>query len=468
MKKDIAILAAGGIVVIATLGTFAVIDPFITIPDVLNPEDSIIIDFPDPNIYYDDLDFNAQADLITFTVRNLKQNLIYTDSLVVEYENSTQVTWIVPSTALLPDHNTTIRAYAPSDQQLIGGGNVTLTMYFYRFIDKWRENLNASAVVSVQKIQYYNFDLNVKEISDYSRDHVAVVQGSEILSRENRKFPKNSIRVFDSEDNQVSSTVLSSNRSAYLCEADEIIFGVSISAGASQNFRLQASPNIGSAESLMELACVKTTALSSFPIYSIKRQYPNDHGFFRDWLTLGPFPNDRSTHNGTFEDYIALYSNQSENTITPIEGYGDYYGYDGQLITWNYHSSSESRIYLGENWYPDDWIVGYAFTYIFSPIDVEVELRVGSDDGISIFNNNERIYQYSVYRSCQADDDIIYTSLKKGFNPILVKLDQGWGDYCFMLRFNLGDNNDQGPLFSIIPLWQDSIWSGNPLQVSFF
>ena len=36
-----------------------------------------LIDFPDPNIYYDDLDFNAQIDLITFTVRNMKQNLIF-------------------------------------------------------------------------------------------------------------------------------------------------------------------------------------------------------------------------------------------------------------------------------------------------------------------------------------------------------------------------------------------------------
>ncbi|MFX1535805.1 MAG: hypothetical protein ACFFDI_16445 [Promethearchaeota archaeon] len=468
MKKDLAILAAGGIVVIATLGTFAVIDPFTTIPDLLNPEDSIIIDFPDPNIYYDDLDFNAQIDLITFTVRNMKQNLIYTDSLVVESENNTQVAWMVPSTALLPEHNTTIRAYAPFDQQLTGGGNVTLTMYFYRFIDEWREFLNASAVVSVQQIHYYNFDLNVEEVSNYSRDHVAVVQGSEILSRENRKFPKNSIRVFDSEDNQVSSTVLSTNTSSYVSKTDEIIFEVSISAGTTQKFRLQASPNIGSAESRMELACVKTTAPSSFPIYSITRQDPDEDGFFRDWLTLGPFPNDRSTHNGTFEDYIALYSNQSENTITPVEGYGDYRGYDGYTITWNYHSSGESRIYLGENWYQDDWIVGYAFTYIFSPMDMEVELRVGSDDGISIFNNNERIYQYSVYRSCQADDDIIYTKLKKGLNPILVKLDQGWGAYCFMLRFNIGDNNDQSPLYSIIPLWQDSIWSNNSLQVSFF
>ncbi|MFX0090546.1 MAG: hypothetical protein ACFFBD_02190 [Candidatus Hodarchaeota archaeon] len=465
MKKDLAILMAGGAVVIIALGAFAIIRPFDLITNITEPENPALLEFS-PLIFYDDLDFNSRIDLIILQVKNLKQSLIYTDTFVVEYENGSQIIWSVPSTAILPNQNTTIRAYAPTAQQLRGGITVNLTIYFYRFVNEGRENLNSTATVLVPEIQYHNFNLRVVEGSGYARHHVAVVPASDIPSQ-GVLLPKNSIRVFDSQNNQVRSTILSLNSTnPYLEAKDEIIFEVTISAWTTEIFRLQASPQIFSPESRLELVCTKTTGLSPLPIYNIDQYNPDEDGFFRDWLTLGPFPNDKITHNGTFEDYIAYSSNQTESTVTPVEGYGTYVGYEKQTVQWDFYSSASSKVYLGENWNQNDWIVGYAFAYIVSPEDMEAELRIGSDDGISIFLNSEKVHQYHVSRACQADDDIIYVSLKKGINPLLVKVDNLYGSHCFVLRFNIGRGVDS-PLYAIVPTWEEGAWSNDPLQVSF-
>lgn len=71
----------------------------------------------------------------------------------------------------------------------------------------------------------------------------------------------------------------------------------------------------------------------------------------------------------------------------------------------------------------------YAFSYIYSPSNRLAVIRFGSDDGAIIWLNGVRVLEQRVKRSLVENQDTVYIQLGKGWNRLLVKVDQGGGDW---------------------------------------
>lgn len=71
----------------------------------------------------------------------------------------------------------------------------------------------------------------------------------------------------------------------------------------------------------------------------------------------------------------------------------------------------------------------YAFSYIYSPSNRLAAIRFGSDDGAIIWLNGVRVLEQPAKRSLVENQDTIYMQLGKGWNRLLIKVDQGGGGW---------------------------------------
>lgn len=79
--------------------------------------------------------------------------------------------------------------------------------------------------------------------------------------------------------------------------------------------------------------------------------------------------------------------------------------------------------------------VAYALTYLHAPQDMDATLAVGSDDLAIMWLNGEQVYRYDLRgRAYTSKDDRVEVKLRKGSNTLLVKINQGGGDWGFCVH----------------------------------
>jgi hypothetical protein len=83
---------------------------------------------------------------------------------------------------------------------------------------------------------------------------------------------------------------------------------------------------------------------------------------------------------------------------------------------------------------PYELVVVYALTYIYSPNDQILPLLLGTDDGVKVFLNDREIYRLLTIRVSVADQDRVQLELKKGWNKLLLKIENNYGGYNFYAR----------------------------------
>jgi hypothetical protein len=157
--------------------------------------------------------------------------------------------------------------------------------------------------------------------------------------------------------------------------------------------------------------------------------------YFQYWLLCGPFPNVR--WQGRETDYLTPIG--GEINARPIPG-DKLNAEDGRTIPWmKYSSPIFSKINLSDIYEDNTEVLTYAYCRIDSPKDKKVRATFGSNDGIQLVLNGQRIYKKYAKRSLILDEDEIYLDLKKGKNYLLLKIDQNKGDWGF--SFRLPDEN---------------------------
>jgi hypothetical protein len=151
--------------------------------------------------------------------------------------------------------------------------------------------------------------------------------------------------------------------------------------------------------------------------------------FIPEWYMIGPFPNER-------ESDILRYG---LDTVYPPEKEIDYSktytGADGQTVAWKKYTTPENGyISLWDKFKPYEFVVSYAITYIYSPKEQSVDLLLGSDDGAKVFLNGEELYRFLDVRISAPDQDRVSLNLKKGWNELLVKIENNFGGWAFYAR----------------------------------
>ncbi len=150
--------------------------------------------------------------------------------------------------------------------------------------------------------------------------------------------------------------------------------------------------------------------------------------FIRRWDLIGPFPNPRDealVRRGLDIVY------PPENEFVPDKRYT---GAEGRTVRWHGISASPSGFVNLQNLTPSDLVVAYARTRIYSPRDRAVTMLLGSDDGAKVFLNGKDVHRVMTIRVAEADQDTVSLPLKKGWNVLLLKIENNFGGFGFYAR----------------------------------
>ncbi len=178
------------------------------------------------------------------------------------------------------------------------------------------------------------------------------------------------------------------------------------------------------------------------PACSVKRLGPYEldaDGFVANWLVVGPFPNpgERPDNKGFHVDYLKKYG--GETKYVPADG-AEIAKDDGTKVKWaQYKPAYSSRIdffdvgHLDLGFQQDD-ILAYSACWLECERDMNVQIRVGSDDGYKLWVDHKLVGEEHVYRAAYDDQENYPIKLSKGMHLILIKVDQDYGSFEFMLR----------------------------------
>ncbi|HUT24719.1 MAG TPA: prolyl oligopeptidase family serine peptidase [Sumerlaeia bacterium] len=168
-------------------------------------------------------------------------------------------------------------------------------------------------------------------------------------------------------------------------------------------------------------------------------------GFIREWLLCGSFAYDlaRGAERkpdapapplvGLDTDYLTDHG--GEDAIRPVPGM-THERPDGTRAAWFAHASGEDIVDLNAAFGVADSVnvVAYAYAVIHREEAGEGVITVGSDDGVRVWLNGRLVHDNLVGRSVRLDADVIPVSFRKGENAILLKIQQGRGDWGFACR----------------------------------
>jgi hypothetical protein len=172
--------------------------------------------------------------------------------------------------------------------------------------------------------------------------------------------------------------------------------------------------------------------------HKFSANWMDEPGFITNWLIVGPFPNpgDRPTNAGFDIDYLKNYGGEANHT--PANGM-EIKKDDGTVVKWQQYQSTDTLInffdvpFLNLESGQED-ILCYAACWLESDADKDVEIRVGSDDGYKLWLNHAQIATVHEYRAAEMDQETYKVKLNKGKNLVLIKVDQDYGEFEFMLR----------------------------------
>ncbi len=169
----------------------------------------------------------------------------------------------------------------------------------------------------------------------------------------------------------------------------------------------QAAPGQASCEAILD--------------YILLAPYKN---YVRDWMLIGPWDNTNST--GLRE----VYPPEQEIAFDK-----KYQGKAGEVAWKKVRVAPDGVVNLLQHMSPADNVVAYGYFCVVAPADITTDMYVGSDDGVRVWINGKLVHDHRVDRGLQPDQDVVSGTLRKGPNAVLVKVDQGIGDWGFSLRF---------------------------------
>ncbi len=148
-----------------------------------------------------------------------------------------------------------------------------------------------------------------------------------------------------------------------------------------------------------------------------------------EWYIIGPFPNPRKSETERL-GLDTMYPPEKEIDLDKT-----YLGADSQRVRWQrVKTPPDGRVHLWDKFKPYELVVAYALTYIYSPKEQTVPLLIGSDDGIKVFLNDRPVFRKLLVRISMPDQDRIPLHLKKGWNKLLLKIENNFGGYAFFAR----------------------------------
>lgn len=157
--------------------------------------------------------------------------------------------------------------------------------------------------------------------------------------------------------------------------------------------------------------------------------------YIPEWYMIGPFPNPRD------KDLNRLGLDAAYPPETEVNVDATYTGVDEQKIHWTLEKTPANGRMDMYQYNPFELVVAYALTYVYSPTDQTLPLLLGSDDGVKVFLNDTMIHRVLQIRIAEPDQDRVPLELKKGWNKLMLKIENNFGGYNFYARILDLDNS---------------------------
>ena len=166
----------------------------------------------------------------------------------------------------------------------------------------------------------------------------------------------------------------------------------------------------------------------------------NHHEFFRRWVILSPLPVLSGATNAVTEEvqkqafaFDHLTWDGGESGVQPKDG--TTIKVNNQDFQWQLVESATDEINLLSPGKSSDFSIAYAWARIEMPEAQSALLGLGSDDAVKVWLNGKMIHENWIMRSLTQDQDILRLDLAKGTNTLLLKIQNGQGDWGFACRF---------------------------------
>ena len=112
-----------------------------------------------------------------------------------------------------------------------------------------------------------------------------------------------------------------------------------------------------------------------------------------------------------------------------------YPGLNGKLLRWQVlKTPAEGFVSFDKMIRPDQPAVFYALTYIYSPQSRTATLLIGSDDAIKVYYNYNKVYSQRGGRIIEPDQGRSFIKINKGWNKLLLKIENRAGRFGFYAR----------------------------------
>jgi hypothetical protein len=164
-----------------------------------------------------------------------------------------------------------------------------------------------------------------------------------------------------------------------------------------------------------------SVGLDAFVMEPIRKYIP-------EWYMIGPFPNPRDKNLQRLGLDMVF---PPENEFNPTK---TYQGVNNQVVGWTLDKTPASGRMDLYKYNPFELVIVYAVTFIYSPADQTLPLLLGSDDGVKVLLNDKEIHRVLVIRVAEPDQDRVPVNLKKGWNKLMLKIENNFGGYNFYAR----------------------------------
>jgi hypothetical protein len=172
--------------------------------------------------------------------------------------------------------------------------------------------------------------------------------------------------------------------------------------------------------------------------------------FIMEWLTLGPLVVGEDVPTMLQQDYLASMGGEAQ--ATPKEG--DVVTVGKETLLWKRKAlKSIDGDNLNNLFGASEQVVGYLCLYFYTD-NPHRAMRLGSDDGVAVWLNGDKVWENPVIRKWQPDEDRIEVVLKKGWNRLLVKVAQdkdSWGVSLRLPNVEITDYRFSPPTVSCEP-----------------
>ena len=136
--------------------------------------------------------------------------------------------------------------------------------------------------------------------------------------------------------------------------------------------------------------------------------------FVSTWKVAGPYAKEGVEGLGLFD--VAFGPEKKDPSVEWVEMPVGRDGFEAGMINL-------------EKFYGTVHSVAYLKTDVWIEEAQAVLFEIGSDDGIKLWLNDNPVHQLNVQRGHNQGEDVIEVNLEKGWNPILMKVTQGTGDW---------------------------------------